>query len=167
MQALWQAHRLSTLQTFDRKAFQQSGHIVGMCGDGADDAPALCHAQIGIAVFTATDAAKSAAGMVLTEPGQGGIVAAVKEGRVTFQRILTYTLYAIHQRRRWWGSCPSLWLVASSVTDVVIAMVLAVGGIAMTSLPVAVVAGLLAATVIFAAARDVIKIPVLAHLRIA
>jgi H+-transporting ATPase len=77
------------------KAFQKNGHSVGMCGDGANDAPALRQAQIGIAVSTATDVAKSAAGVVLTEPGLGGIVAAVKEGRVTFQRILTYTLNSV------------------------------------------------------------------------
>ena len=74
------------------KAFQKGGHTVGMCGDGANDAPALRQAQIGIAVSTATDVAKSAAGVVLTEPGLGGIVAAVKVGRTTFQRILSYTL---------------------------------------------------------------------------
>jgi H+-transporting ATPase len=77
------------------KAFQQGGYTVGMCGDGANDAPALRQAQIGVAVSTATDVAKSAAGMVLTEPGLAGIVAAVKEGRVIFQRILTYTLNSI------------------------------------------------------------------------
>ncbi|MEP9398972.1 HAD-IC family P-type ATPase [Mesorhizobium sp. KR2-14] len=77
------------------KAFQKGGHTIGMCGDGANDAPALRQAQIGIAVSTATDVAKSAAGMVLTEPGLGGIVAAVKEGRLTFQRVLTYTLNSI------------------------------------------------------------------------
>ena len=66
-----------------------------MCGDGANDAPALRQAQIGIAVSTATDVAKSAAGIVLTEAGLGGIVAAVKEGRITFQRILTYTLNSV------------------------------------------------------------------------
>jgi H+-transporting ATPase len=77
------------------KAFQASGHSVGMCGDGANDAPALRQAQIGIAVSTATDVAKSAAGVVLTEAGLGGIVAAVKEGRITFQRILTYTLNSV------------------------------------------------------------------------
>ncbi len=77
------------------KAFQTGGHVVGMCGDGANDAPALRQAQIGIAVSTATDVAKSAAGMVLTEPGLSGIVVAVKEGRVTFQRIQTYTLNSI------------------------------------------------------------------------
>ena len=77
------------------KAFQNSGHTVGMCGDGANDAPALRQAQMGIAVSTATDVAKSAAGIVLTKPGLGGIVASVKEGRVTFQRILTYTLNSV------------------------------------------------------------------------
>jgi H+-transporting ATPase len=80
------------------KAFQKGGHTVGMCGDGANDAPALRQAQIGIAVSTATDVAKSAAGMVLTEPGLAGIVAAVKEGRITFQRILTYTLNSITKK---------------------------------------------------------------------
>jgi H+-transporting ATPase len=77
------------------KAFQKNGRTVGMCGDGANDAPALRQAQMGIAVSTATDVAKSAAGIVLTEAGLGGIVAAVKEGRTTFQRILTYTLNSV------------------------------------------------------------------------
>ena len=80
------------------KAFQKGGHAVGMCGDGANDAPALRQAQIGIAVSTATDVAKSAAGVVLTDPGLGGIVAAVKEGRITFQRILTYTLNSVTKK---------------------------------------------------------------------
>ena len=80
------------------KAFQQAGHIVGMCGDGANDAPALRQAQIGIAVSTATDVAKSAAGVVLTNPGLTGIVAAVKEGRVTFQRIFTYALNSVTKK---------------------------------------------------------------------
>jgi H+-transporting ATPase len=74
------------------KAFQRRGHAVGMCGDGANDAPALRQAQMGIAVSTATDVAKSAAGIVLTDPGLGGIVASIKEGRSAFQRVLTYTL---------------------------------------------------------------------------
>ncbi|MFM0209525.1 HAD-IC family P-type ATPase [Paraburkholderia sediminicola] len=260
------------------KAFQQSGHIVGMCGDGANDAPALRQAQIGIAVSSATDVAKSAAGMVLTEPGLAGIVAAVKEGRVTFQRILTYTLnsilkkivtallllfglvmtghavlnpllivilmiagdflamslttdnvdpspspnawrignltiagvvigiallafctgglaigkfemnlgtdalrtltfvilvfgsqatlYAIRQRRHMWGARPSLWLVLSSVTDVLIASMLAIGGVAMTPLPVVTVGATLAAAGVFAVVLNVVKIPVFAHLRI-
>ena len=80
------------------KAFQKGGHTVGMCGDGANDAPALRQAQMGIAVSTATDVAKSAAGVVLTTPGLGGIVASVKEGRVTFQRILTYALNSVNKK---------------------------------------------------------------------
>jgi H+-transporting ATPase len=261
------------------KAFQRGHHTVGMCGDGANDAPALRQAQIGIAVFTATDVAKSAAGMVLTEPGLGGSVAAVKEGRVTFQRILTYTLNSMtkkivqvlflavgllmtghailtpllmviimitgdflgmslttdnvrpspmpnrwqigsltiagvimgigelvfcaailvfgayrlrfdidtlrtlafvvivfgnqattytNRERRWlWSSRPSFWLVVSSVVDVLIASTLAIGGIAMTPLPPAVVAGTLAAAIVFAFVLDVMKVPVLARLKIA
>jgi H+-transporting ATPase len=80
------------------KAFQKSGHTVGMCGDGANDAPALRQAQMGIAVSTATDVAKSAAGIVLTKPGLEGVVAAIQEGRVTFQRILTYTLNSVTKK---------------------------------------------------------------------
>jgi H+-transporting ATPase len=260
------------------KAFQKGGHTIGMCGDGANDAPALRQAQIGIAVATATDVAKSAAGMVLTQPGLAGIVAAVKEGRVTFQRILTYTLnsiikkivtvlflivglimtghailtpllmvivmiagdflamslttdnvqpspspnswrigsltmagvvmgicllafcsavlavgkfelslgidelrtlaftalvfgsqatiYAIRQRRHLWGSRPSLWLAVSSVADVLIAAILAVGGIAMTALPISMVAGTLAAAVALTFALDTVKVPVFARLGI-
>jgi len=260
------------------KAFQKGGHTVGMCGDGANDAPALRQAQIGIAVSTATDVAKSAAGMVLTEPGLAGIVAAVKEGRITFQRILTYTLnsiikkivtvlflivglimtghailtpllmvivmitgdflsmslttdkvrpsptpnawrignltmagvimgicllafcsgvlavgkfemglgidalrtlafvvlvfgsqatlYAIRQRRHLWGIRPSLWLAVSSVADIGIASTLAIGGIAMTPLPVLVVAGTLAVAAAFAFVLDFVKIPVFARLGI-
>ena len=261
------------------KAFQKGGHIVGMCGDGANDAPALRQAQIGIAVSTATDVAKSAAGMVLTEPGLAGIVAAVKEGRVTFQRILTYTLnsiikkivtvlflivglimtghailtpllmvivmitgdflamslttdnvrpspmpnawrignltiagvvmgicllafcsgvlavgkfemglaidalqtlafialvfgsqatiYAIRQRRHLWGSRPSLWLAASSVTDILIASVLSIDGIAMAPLPARIVAGTFAAAAVFAVVVDLVKVPAFRRLGIA
>jgi len=261
------------------KAFQTGGHIVGMCGDGANDAPALRQAQMGIAVSTATDVAKSAAGMVLTEPGLAGIVAAVKEGRVTFQRIMTYTLnsivkkivtvlfliaglimtghailtpllmvivmiagdflamslttdnvqpspmpntwhigsltmagvvmgmcllafctgvlavgkfemgldiealrtlafialvfgsqatiYAIRQRRHLWGSRPSLWLAVSSLGDIAIASILAIAGIAMTSLPVLVIASTLAAAAAFAFFLDMVKVPVFARLGIA
>jgi H+-transporting ATPase len=261
------------------KAFQKGGHNVAMCGDGANDAPALRQAQMGIAVSTATDVAKSAAGMVLTEPGLGGIVAALKEGRMTFQRILTYalnsvtkktvqvlflavglivtghailtpmlmvlimltgdflgmslttdnvtpspmpntwrigsltiagvfmgvcelvfctvvltvgkfrlglgiealqtlaflaivfgnqaTLYALRERQRVWSyAAPSRWLALSSVADVLIASTLATRGIVMTSLPVVVVAGTLAAAVALALAADVAKFPLFSRLRI-
>jgi len=77
------------------QSLQRAGHVVGMCGDGANDAPALRQAQMGIAVFTATDVAKSAAGIVLTGPGLEGVVAAVEEGRATFQRILTFTFRSL------------------------------------------------------------------------
>jgi H+-transporting ATPase len=260
------------------KAFQNGGHTVGMCGDGANDAPALRQAQMGIAVSTATDVAKSAAGMVLTEPGLAGIVAAVKEGRVTFQRILSYTLnsitkkivqvlflaiglimtgqailtpllmvlimitgdflgmslttdnvrpspmpnawrignltvagvimglgelvfctsilafgayrmefdigalrtlafilivfgnqatmYTNRERRHLWSSRPSIWLVVSSVADLLIASTLAVGGIAMTPLPAWTVAGTLAAAAVFAVILDFAKVPAFRRLGI-
>jgi H+-transporting ATPase len=260
------------------KAFQKSGHTVGMCGDGANDAPALRQAQIGIAVSSATDVAKSAAGVVLTEAGLGGIVAAVKEGRITFQRILTYTLnsvmkkilqvlllavglvmtghavltpmlmvivmitgdflsmslttdrvrpskmpnswqigsitaagislgacflafstailavgkfelhlsiealqtlcvvgivfgsqataYIIRGRQHLWGLRPSVWLVLSSVADVLIISALAALGIAMAPLPIAVIACEFVAAIAFGALLDVIKIPVFARLQI-
>ncbi len=85
--------RVAPEQKFELvKAFQKHGHVVGMCGDGVNDAPALRQAQIGIAVSTATDVAKSAAGIVLTEPGLAGIVFAVREGRIAFRRLVTYAL---------------------------------------------------------------------------
>ena len=74
---------------------QRHGHVVGMCGDGANDAPALRQAQIGIAVSSATDVAKAAAALVLTVPGLSGILAAIREGRIAFQRLLTYTFLSL------------------------------------------------------------------------
>jgi H+-transporting ATPase len=260
------------------KAFQKNGHTVGMCGDGANDAPALRQAQIGIAVSTATDVAKSAAGVVLTDAGLGGIVAAVKEGRITFQRILTYTsnsvlkkivqvlllaiglvmtghavltpmlmvivmitgdflamalttdrvrpsvmpnswqigkittgavilgacflafcvavlavgkfelrlgiealrtlsvvaivygsqatIYAIRERSRLLGLRPTLWLVSSSVIDILIISTLAVRGIAMAPLPVSVLACEFVAAIVFGLILDGVKIPVFACLKI-
>ena len=261
------------------KAFQKSGHTVGMCGDGANDAPALRQAQMGIAVSTATDVAKSAAGIVLTKPGLEGVVAAVREGRVTFQRILTYTLnsvtkktvqvlflaaglimtghailtpmlmviimitgdflvmslttdnvrpspmpsawrvgnltiagvfigicellfctavlaigkfrlglgmetlrtlafvvivfgnqattYINRTRQRLWSTRPSSWLVLSSMTDLLIASILANRGIAMAALPLFVMGGTLAGAIILAFAVDIVKVPVFKRLKIA
>ncbi|MGB8010208.1 MAG: HAD-IC family P-type ATPase [Terriglobales bacterium] len=261
------------------KAFQKSGHTVGMCGDGANDAPALRQAQMGIAVSTATDVAKSAAGIVLTKPGLEGVVAAVKEGRVTFQRILTYTLnsvtkkivqvlflavglmitghailtpmlmviimitgdflgmslttdnvrpsprpnawrvgnltiagvfmgitellfctavlaigkfrlglgieslrtlaflvivfgnqatmYTNRTRQRLWSTCPSRWLVLSSVADLLIASMLAKRGIAMAPMPLFVMAGTLLGAAAFAFIVDILKVPVFNRLGIA
>jgi H+-transporting ATPase len=261
------------------RAFQAEKHIVGMCGDGANDAPALRQAHLGIAVSSATDIAKAAAGIVLTVPGLAGIVATVKEGRLIFQRILTYTLNSItkkmaqvlflgvglimtghailtpllmvmvmtigdflgmslttdrvrpstlpnawkirsltlaglmmgagellfcsgvfafgdfylhlslrslqtlafvlivfgnqattynnRERRHLWSSWPGRWVMISSGADIAAATVLAVAGIAMQSLPVALVGGSLAAAVAFALALDVLKVPVFRRLKIA
>jgi H+-transporting ATPase len=236
------------------QAFQKTGHTVGMCGDGANDAPALRQAQMGIAVSTATDVAKSAAGIVLTKPGLEGVVTAVKEGRVTFQRILTYTLnsvtkkivqvlflavgliitghailtpmlmviimitgdflgmslttdnvqpspmpsvwrvrkfhlglgisalqtlaflvvvygnqattYTNRTRERIWSTRPSLWLILSSVADLLIASTLANRGIAMAPLPLLAMGGTLAGAVVFAFVVDIVKVPIFSRLRI-
>jgi H+-transporting ATPase len=261
------------------KAFQKSGHIVGMCGDGANDAPALRQAQMGIAVSTATDVAKSAAGIVLTSPGLSGIVSSIREGRITFQRILTYTLnslthkigkmfffaiglvitghailtpmlmiismlggdllgmslttdnvqpspipnawrissltfagvfmgffefafctsilifgkfhlgfeieklqtlsflvlvfvgqactYLNRERKHLGSNKPSFWVVGASVLDLIIASTLAICGIAMSSLPIFVVGGILLVTVVFALILDIAKVPVFNRLKIA
>ncbi|CAN1343987.1 ATPase 9, plasma membrane-type [Linum perenne] len=77
------------------KRLQDKKHICGMTGDGVNDAPALKKADIGIAVADATDAARSASDIVLTEPGLSVIVSAVLTSRAIFQRMKNYTIYAV------------------------------------------------------------------------
>lgn len=77
------------------KTFQAKGHIVGMTGDGVNDAPALKQAEVGIAVSSATDVAKSAASIVLTEEGLTNILSPIKVGRMMFERINTWILNKI------------------------------------------------------------------------
>ena len=73
-------------------ALQKAGHVTGMTGDGVNDAPALRQAEMGIAVASATDVAKAAAGVVLTAPGLSGVLTVVHAGRSVHRRMLTYTL---------------------------------------------------------------------------
>jgi H+-transporting ATPase len=77
------------------KHLQAAGHVTGMTGDGVNDAPALRQAEVGIAVNAATDVAKGAASVVLTDPGLINIVALVEQGRTIYQRILTWIINKI------------------------------------------------------------------------
>jgi H+-transporting ATPase len=80
------------------KALQDRGHVVGMTGDGINDAPALGQAEVGIAVKNATDIAKDSASAVLTAEGLGGIISMIKTSRTIYQRIYSWALMMVARK---------------------------------------------------------------------
>jgi H+-transporting ATPase len=82
------------------RALQDKGHIVGMTGDGVNDAPALKQADVGVAVSGATDAARAASDLVLTAPGLSVLVGAIEEARRIFERMTSYAVYRITETIR-------------------------------------------------------------------
>jgi H+-transporting ATPase len=106
------------------KSLQDAGHIVGMTGDGINDAPALNQAEVGIAVRNATDIAKDSASAVLTAEGLGGIVAMIMTGRAIYQRIFSWVLNMITKKTHLVGYVVVMLLLTRYFVISIFAMVL-------------------------------------------